>query len=269
MLRNFILMFSVSQLSVLISFGQTTVTFQPDATEGKDAYIWYLSNQAGQYGQTNTTNYGNAQEFCAREWTWDSDPGSRKSLIEFDLSTIPSSSTVLSAKLSLYAFPDAPGGGHSTLSGANDSYLRRIVSSWGENTVTWNNQPSVTTSGQIMLSASNSDTQDYLDIDVTTIVQDMVANPSSNFGFMISMAVQDYYRGMVFASSDHPSASKHPKLVVTYNNELGIKDLEKLNNKEVVKIVDLLGRETEYKANTPLIYIYSDGSREHKMTIEK
>ena len=33
-------------------------------------------------------------------------------------------------------------------------------------------------------------------------------------------------------------------------------------NRELVKIIDLLGRETEFKANKPLIYVYSDGSVE-------
>ena len=32
--------------------------------------------------------------------------------------------------------------------------------------------------------------------------------------------------------------------------------------KQLLKIVDLMGRETEFKTNTPLIYIYSDGSSE-------
>lgn len=38
--------------------------------------------------------------------------------------------------------------------------------------------------------------------------------------------------------------------------------------KEVVKIVDLLGRETNYTPNTVLIYIYSDGTSERIMKLE-
>ena len=40
------------------------------------------------------------------------------------------------------------------------------------------------------------------------------------------------------------------------------------NEKELVKIVDQLGRETEFKPNTPLIYVYSDGSTKKVYTIE-
>ncbi len=48
-------------------------------------------------------------------------------------------------------------------------------------------------------------------------------------------------------------------------------DLEELVNseKELVKIVDFTGRETAFKSNVPLIFIYSDGSRERVMEIQK
>lgn len=39
-------------------------------------------------------------------------------------------------------------------------------------------------------------------------------------------------------------------------------------SKELVKIIDLMGRETEFKSNIPLIYIYSDGSREKVLKLE-
>ena len=43
-----------------------------------------------------------------------------------------------------------------------------------------------------------------------------------------------------------------------------------LNNssKQLIKIVDVLGRETPFKPNTPLLYIYDDGTIERKMIIE-
>jgi len=39
--------------------------------------------------------------------------------------------------------------------------------------------------------------------------------------------------------------------------------------KQLVKIVDLLGRETPFKPNTPLLYIYNDGTVERKMIIKE
>lgn len=40
-----------------------------------------------------------------------------------------------------------------------------------------------------------------------------------------------------------------------------------LGKKELIQIVDFLGRDTEYRANTPLIFIFSDGTRVRTMRI--
>ena len=47
--------------------------------------------------------------------------------------------------------------------------------------------------------------------------------------------------------------------------------IEELNNtpKQLLKIVDLMGRETAYTPNTPLIYIYSDGTVERGFKLEE
>ena len=43
-----------------------------------------------------------------------------------------------------------------------------------------------------------------------------------------------------------------------------------LNNtpKQLIKIVDVLGRETPFKPNTPLLYIYDDGTVERKVVLK-
>ena len=48
----------------------------------------------------------------------------------------------------------------------------------------------------------------------------------------------------------------------------GIEELIQ-SEKELIKIIDFMGRETEFKPNTPLIFIYSDGTRERVMEIEE
>ena len=47
-----------------------------------------------------------------------------------------------------------------------------------------------------------------------------------------------------------------------------INEIQK-EQKVLLKIVDLLGRETEFKPNIPLIFIYSDGSKERVMKLEE
>lgn len=54
----------------------------------------------------------------------------------------------------------------------------------------------------------------------------------------------------------------------TTHGSVGILELT-ATEKTLVKIVDFMGRETEFKPNTPLIYIYSDGTRERVLKFEK
>ena len=52
---------------------------------------------------------------------------------------------------------------------------------------------------------------------------------------------------------------------------IDLAEIGKLNNttKQLIKIVDVLGRETPFKPNTPLLYIYNDGTVERKMIIKE
>ncbi|MCH2225905.1 MAG: hypothetical protein MK066_14135 [Crocinitomicaceae bacterium] len=46
-------------------------------------------------------------------------------------------------------------------------------------------------------------------------------------------------------------------------------DVLSTETKELISIIDLMGRETEFKPNIPLIYIYSDGTRERVVKLEE
>ena len=157
-------------VSLLFCIGlnaQITLTLQPDATTGKDAML---------HGTTGymDNNYGTDSELPADAWTFGGTPGVIRSVIAFDLSTIPVNSTVTSAKLSLYATNDVNSmGQHSTASGPNDCWLERITSAWDEATVTWNTQPTTTTQNHVSLAASTSATENYTDIDVKNLLQDI------------------------------------------------------------------------------------------------
>lgn len=51
------------------------------------------------------------------------------------------------------------------------------------------------------------------------------------------------------------------------NNTLVIDEIS-LEDRKLVKIIDLMGREVEYKANTPLIFVYNDGTTERIMDVK-
>lgn len=184
------------------------IVMQPNAAEGKDAYVRDLSADV---------NMGYHPDFNAMAWTYYGEPVHVRSMIDFDFAKIPEGSVVESAYLSLYNNPNSlnNSGYHE---GDNVAYLRRITTSWDEYGVTWNNQPSTTTENELVLPVSSSSHQDFTDINVTQLVKDIIANPSSSNGFMLSLQTEDYYRSLVFASSDNTDATKHPKLVVNISS---------------------------------------------------
>jgi hypothetical protein len=141
-----------------------------------------------------------------------------RALIDFDLSSVPKGAKIVEAKLSLFAFKNYPEGtlvanGHF---GENASYLRRVVSTWNEYTATWNNQPITTTENQVVLPKSNHATEDYLNIDVTALVIDMIEKPTESHGLMLGLIQEEEYANLSFHSNDGPDSSKHPVLQIVF-----------------------------------------------------
>jgi hypothetical protein len=202
----FLLLVSAS-FSFLVS-AQTTVTYTLDAN----------SEDATVDNYTPGNNYPNEIEYASRAWTISSTPVTWRSFFKFDLSCIPPNATVVSSTLSLfYANTNNFGNAmHSSLSSSNESLLQRVTSAWTENTVTWNNQPTATATDQVILAQSTSGTQDYPNLDVTAIVQQMVSNPNMNFGFLLRLTNETAYAQMFFASGDNPATGKRPSLTITY-----------------------------------------------------
>ncbi len=203
----------VFAFAALPVFSQSTLSLQPGPNDGKDAPL--LSCVPCGF---STTNYETYHKFPSAAWTFQGANSDMKSVIEFDLSSIPAGATILSAELSLFFNPDDTNGPHSNLSNSNASYLRRITTPWDESTVTWDTQPSITTTNQVIVPESTSSTQDYPDIDVTNLIQDMMNDPANSYGLMLESISDQEYHGLFFCSSDYPDAEKRPKLIVTYSD---------------------------------------------------
>lgn len=193
-------------------FSNNCLTFQPDPKTGKDALLHSLSGE-------KDTNRGDNPQLPAASWTFEGEPGVMRSLIDFDLPPVLYGRYITSASLSLYAWDNETGmGPHSTRSRSNASLLQRVTSFWEEDKVTWNTQPYTSTINQVAICETNSPYQDYLNIDVRNLVQDMTDNPNSSFGFSLRLQSETPCRLMNFASSDHEYAALHPKLEVCYSN---------------------------------------------------
>lgn len=185
-----------------------TLLLTPDGAAGKDASIFNRNTT------DMATNYGDGTYLYAMAWTWYGDDGVRRSLVQFPLPAGMQGCSVGSATLSLFHFPDTD---HSDLSGSNDYELWRITGSWDEMTVTWNNQPGTDSGSIISVPAPASPTADA-QIDITSMVSYWFSHAGSNFGFLIRLANENYWRAVAFASSDHADANLHPSLSVTFTS---------------------------------------------------
>jgi hypothetical protein len=175
--------------------------------KGEDTYVH-------QYNPTKSYNWDTKMAVMA--WTFSGTPGNTRGLLRFDLSSIPVGAKISKAELYLYHVTDQGNNPqHSKLSGANDGYVLQVSSPWKADAVNWNNQPTVITENQVMIPASESALQDYV-LNVTSIVGNMVKQPASNHGFMIKLQDENYYRALMFASSNHKNPALHPMLKVFY-----------------------------------------------------
>lgn len=197
----------------LLSRSEGKITLQPDSTCGKDACVWNAPPTSH-----GSTNYGDGDFLGAHSWTNSGIPDTSRSLLEFDLSSLPAGTVVNYAHLSLFNNPTTAfaGGAHSTLSGSNAAYIRRIVTPWNEHTVTWFTQPVATLYHEVSIPASTGPHDDYINIDVTQLVQDMIDSAQSSYGFEIRLVSEEYYRALVFASSDCADPALRPRLEVSY-----------------------------------------------------
>jgi hypothetical protein len=189
-----------------ISLAQNTIVIQPDATNGQDAYV---------FEKTTTTNFATSDELFSFAWTFSGTPYLSKSFIKFDLSQVPINATITDAKLSFYHNATSSSAGQA---GTNSCELKKVTSTWSESSVSWNNQPSTTSAGSVIIPTSTSATQDYTDINITKFAKGWHLDPNNNFGFEMDIVNKTPLSSMKFCSSNYATASKRPKLTITYTN---------------------------------------------------
>lgn len=142
--------------------------------------------------------------------------GLLRALIDFDIPALPAGSELQKATLTLSAATSGTDPiGHQAQYVSNDWMLVPIVSPWGEATASWSNQPDVDQSRAILLPPSTSYDQTY-QVDVTAHVDKKLKNPGTQFGWMIRLGTEFYFRAIQFASSDHPDPTVRPKLVLEF-----------------------------------------------------
>ena len=198
-----------------VMFSQTSIVLQPDAAAGKDARIFNMNALA---------NYGSDPDFIATQLDYSGEPGTERSVIEFDLPFLPKEATITDARLSLWYNTESNTPGQL---GDNAAVLRRLVVEWDESTVAWAQQPVYVTENEVLIPASAFPDQDYIDINVTELVKDMYEFPSTSHGFMFMLQnEQGVGKAMKFYSSDGPNPDERPRLVITYSTGVATSEID-------------------------------------------
>jgi hypothetical protein len=174
-----------------------TVIIQPtNATAGKDSYVSSASS---------TTNYATIGSMGIGR---NSSGDIFRSLIQFDLSSIPIGSVVTDAKLGLVVQNGS--GTFPTIS------VHKVTQSWLENTVTWSNVPTYDTT--ILSSVADVPiTPTALTFNgLSQIVNDFINGAIPNNGFLLKATDETVNNNRSLSSSDAGGANS-PKLTITYN----------------------------------------------------
>ncbi|MCL4786898.1 MAG: DNRLRE domain-containing protein [Verrucomicrobia bacterium] len=137
--------------------------------------------------------------------------GRRDSLVRFGLGSIPVGSTITRVDFVLTV--------GSGLNPLNFFEVRKATSSWSENSVNWNNRPSIDPLALVLARADAA--QITLSSTVwsglSNVVQQWVNNPSQNHGFYLLLnAAATPDDGIGFASREDSTESKRPKLTISF-----------------------------------------------------
>ncbi|MFN8322904.1 MAG: DNRLRE domain-containing protein [Chitinophagales bacterium] len=246
MKTNLILFICV--LLSITAFSQTIIVLQP-GSNGIDAHV-------DDYNPGNTDN--NYPVINAGYNTVGGIPTLSHNFMQFDLSSIPTGATIVSAKLSLY---NVTGASHS-FSTSNDELLSKVTQSWNESTVTWLNQPSFSMVDTIEIGNTNIQTADKPNINIQSFVQDWVNSPASNYGMVMHLLDEpgNLGRFQSYASSDNADSTKRPKLEIVWNScSTGLVDLSKDDSQISVfpnPVTDLL-HISGYTGDIQSLFIYN------------
>lgn len=144
-----------------------------DISQGGGANTAYTSQDTYLEERFPTNNYGTAAELRVKPYLGDQ----KRALLQYDLSMIPSGSTVQSAIANFY----------NTQANNNPVYLHQITNDWTETGATWNNSANAYNPVPIGAFTPASSNQ-YYPVNVTSIVQQWVNDSLTNHGLMLLAA---------------------------------------------------------------------------------
>lgn len=214
---TYVFQFMVTDSNGLTGTAEFSVTVNPapvvtlSLSPSNNPYEFCL----GLLGSSDYSNATSIEEPLAA-WTIGGTPVTLRDLIKFDLSTIPSNATILTADLYLYS-DTIPKNGDlvNANSGADNSVLvQQVATAWDPTTLNWFNQPAGLTANEVIIPST---TQSFLNVDVNVkgLIAPMVST-GANYGFKLMLNSEVEFTSRIFCSSYYSVASRHPRLVITY-----------------------------------------------------
>jgi uncharacterized repeat protein (TIGR01451 family) len=185
--------------------GETCTVLQPMPVTGVDAYIKKEKPDERRGTDTELRVKGEANKL-------------KRSLLRFDLSSLPSDAIVSSATLSLYV--KGASGGALTIN------AHRVTQPWNEAQVTWKARDKAagqlwTTQGgdydaAVAASTVVDDTKNvWRSWSIGSLVAGWLSSPATNYGLILEAASSNAEK--VFKSSDDGTTSQRPKLEVCFS----------------------------------------------------
>ncbi len=168
------------------------------------------SNPLYKTSSDSTTYYPQESSIRALSWTAGGSLTIQRSLIKFDLSLIPVDAEITDAKLNLN------GANHFYNSQSNACVLQNVAEEWDERDVTWVTQPTVDNSNQALLPCSRTPNENY-SVDIFDFVTNWHSLDSENYGLLLKLREENYYRSMNFYSSSTDNTyTNFPNVIIQY-----------------------------------------------------
>lgn len=204
-----------------ICYTNNCSVFSSREVTAHDAFVW--SNNAN-------TNFDNTPDLPLLSGTYLNISDTIRSLLYFDLSSIPANAIVSEAKLYLYNNPTSAfnGGAHYAFNGSNAGLVQPISSVWNDATVTWNSQPTAGFNNVAIIPPSVTPHDNYV-VDVFGMVQNFIANPTQNNGMMLRLADESMRKGQILASSQCADTLLAPRLKICWELPQSVAEIAESN----------------------------------------
>lgn len=194
---------TVARTLTITGLSQCLHVMQPGPVRGFDSYVFSRAD-------ATNSNAGAGSVLSMMTWTWSGNLGTGRGYLQFDLSRICNTATLLEARFSAY-YNAILGQPHS---GANSATLRRVTSPWDEYAITWLSQPTTTTTNMVAV-PTLAGAVNLNNLLVTPLFQDLITGP--NYGFLWRHDVESTYRATLFGSSDWQNPAERPLLTLRFD----------------------------------------------------